>query len=175
MAGARVSAENSSIVTSHDTSPLIAAVATARRPDHEAFPDTHTKGALWRIVVADDHPLYRDGIVRALQESGRYRVTGAAGNGEACLWLIERHRPDVALLDVRMPRLDGLGVLRRLRREGIQVPVLLLSAFARPELVRQAFANGAAGCLAKDVPRNDILAALDLAARGGHVAAEPRA
>jgi CheY-like chemotaxis protein len=86
-----------------------------------------------RVVIADDHPVYRDGIARALLDRGRfYRLVGETGDGEVALRLIARHRPDVALLDVRMPTLDGLAILRRLRRDGIPVPVVLLSAFASP-------------------------------------------
>src|SRR5512144_1608204 len=80
--------------------------------------------ALRRIVIADDHPVYRDGLVRALMHSGRYHVAGEAGDGETALRLIVEQRPDVALLDVRMPALDALNVLRRLDRDGIRVPVV---------------------------------------------------
>ena len=76
---------------------------------------------------------------------------------------------DVALLDLRMPTLDGLEILRRLRRDGIRVPVVLLSAFVQPEIVDQALTAGAAGYLSKDAPREEILAALEAAALRGRV------
>jgi two-component system, NarL family, nitrate/nitrite response regulator NarL len=117
-----------------------------------------------RVVIADDHPVYRDGIARALTDARRYRIVGATGDGEVALRLIARHRPDAALLDLRMPTLDGLEILRRLQRDGIHVPVVLLSAFTQPEIVDQALTAGAAGYLSKDAPRDDILAALDAAA-----------
>lgn len=117
-----------------------------------------------RVVIADDHPVYREGIARALNDARRYRIVGATGDGEVALHLIARHRPDVALLDLRMPTLDGLGILRRLQRDGIHVPVVLLSAFTQPEIVDQALTAGAAGYLSKDSPRDEILAALDAAA-----------
>ena len=75
--------------------------------------------------------------------------------------------PAMALLDLRMPTLDGLAILRRLQRDGIHVPVVLLSAFLEPEIVDQALTAGAAGYLSKDVPRDEILAALDAAALRG--------
>ena len=131
---------------------------------------SHAAPALLRVVIADDHPVYRDGIARALMDRGRrYRIVGETGDGEIALRLIARHRPDVALLDLRMPTLDGLEILRRLRRDGIDVPVVLLSAFARPEIVDQALTAGAAGYLSKDAPREEILAALEAAALRGRV------
>src|SRR5207344_1175387 len=104
---------------------------------------------LLRIVIADDHPVYRDGIVRALMESGCYLIAGEAGDGRTALRLIVEHRPDVALLDLRMPALDALGVLRHLERDGIHVPVVLISAFTQPQIVDQALTAGAAGYLSK--------------------------
>ena len=120
-----------------------------------------------RVVIADDHPVYRDGIARALTDARRYRIVGTTGDGEIALRLIARHRPDVALLDLRMPTLDGLEILRRLQRDGIHVPVVLLSAFTQPEIVDQALAAGAVRYLSKEAPRDEILATLDAAAQTG--------
>ena len=133
-----------------------------------------------RVVIADDHPVYRDGIIRALMESGRYQIVGEARDGEAALRLIERHRPDVALLDLRMPALDALGVLRRLEDGAVNVPVVVISAFTQPQIIERALAAGAAGYLSKDAPREEILVALDAVASGARVvqdsgAARPRA
>lgn len=122
-----------------------------------------------RVVIADDHPVYRDGVIRALTESGRYEIVGEAGDGEAALGLIERHRPDVALLDLRMPALDALGILQRLDDEGIDVPVVVISAFTQPQIIDRALAAGAAGYLSKDAPREEILVALDAAASGARL------
>lgn len=122
-----------------------------------------------RVVIADDHPVYRDGIIRALTESGRYEIVGEAGDGEAALRLIERHRPDVALLDLRMPALDALGVLQCLKDGAIHVPVVVISAFTQPQIIERALAAGAAGYLSKDAPREEILVALDAVASGARV------
>ena len=122
-----------------------------------------------RVVIADDHPVYRDGVIRALVESGRYEIVGEAGDGEAALGLIERHRPDVALLDLRMPALDALGILQRLDDDGIDVPVVVISAFTQPAIIDRALAAGAAGYLSKDAPREEILVALDAAASGARL------
>jgi DNA-binding NarL/FixJ family response regulator len=127
-----------------------------------------------RIVVADDHPVYRDGIVRALLETGRYEIAGEAGDGLTTLELIRRQRPDVALVDLRMPRLDGLDLVRALGHEEDRVPLVLLSAFTEPRIVEQALDAGAAGYLAKDAAREEILAAIDAAALGGRIAQQSR-
>ncbi len=118
---------------------------------------------LRRIVVADDHPVYRDGMVRALLETGRYEVAGQAGDGETALDLIHRCRPDVVLADLRMPKLDGLGLVRRLEGEGLHIPLVLLSAFTQLHIVERALAAGAAAYLSKDAPREQIVATLDAA------------
>jgi two-component system nitrate/nitrite response regulator NarL len=128
-----------------------------------------------RAVIADDHPVYRDGIIRALMESGRYEIVGEARDGEAALRLIERHRPDVALLDLRMPALDALGVLRCLEDGAVDVPVVVISAFTQPQIVERALAAGAAGYLSKDAPREEILVALDAVASGARVVQDPGA
>ncbi len=147
------------------------ATPTAPRPTspHPRAAERRADTGLLRIVIADDHPVYRDGIVRALMESGRYLVAGEAGDGRTALHLIVEHRPDVALLDLRMPVLDALGVLRHLKRDGIHVPVVLISAFTQPQIVDQALTAGAAAYLSKDAPREEILVALDVVALGGRI------
>ena len=122
-----------------------------------------------RIVVADDHPVFREGMVRALIETGRYEIAGEAADGNAALDLIRRQRPDVALVDLRMPGLDGLDLLRRLSGEGLGVSLVLLSAFMQPKIVEKALAAGAAGYLSKDASREEILAAVDAASLGARI------
>jgi two-component system nitrate/nitrite response regulator NarL len=126
-----------------------------------------------RIVVVDDHPVFREGMVRALLDTGRYVLAGEAADGMQACELIARERPDVALLDLRMPELDGLGVLRRLDREGVAVRVVLLTAFPHPALIAQARDAGAAAFLSKDTARQAIIAMLDAVAAGAHGIFEP--
>jgi two-component system nitrate/nitrite response regulator NarL len=122
-----------------------------------------------RIVVADDHPVFREGMVRALVETGRYEIAGEAPDGNAALDLIRRQRPDVALVDLRMPGPDGLDLVRRLSGEGLGVSLVLLSAFMQPKIVDKALAAGAAAYLSKDASREEILAAVDAAALGARI------
>ena len=112
-----------------------------------------------RVVVADDHPLYRAGVVRALRGSGRFAIAGEAPDGVAAYALIVAEEPDLAILDVRMPGLDGLSLLSRLRADRLHVPVLLLSAFADPALIAHALSHGAVAFFDKHADRRDLVAA----------------
>lgn len=116
-----------------------------------------------RVIVADDHPMYRRGIVRALEAAG-VTVVAEAGDGEIALALIRHHEPDVALLDVSMPGLDGIDVVAALARQGPQVPVVLLSAFSDEPLVRAGLQAGAATYVTKTADRDEILRAVTAAA-----------
>lgn len=119
------------------------------------------------VVVGDDHPMYREGVVRALKESGRVRVVAEAGDGREALEAIREHEPKVALLDYRMPELDGLAVVNAVARDGLPTRVLLLSATEDPATVYEALAAGAAGYMTKESDRDDIVAAVVSVAKGG--------
>jgi two-component system, NarL family, nitrate/nitrite response regulator NarL len=108
------------------------------------------------VVVADDHPLFREGIVRALEEDGRFVVLGEAADGMAAEQLIHDRRPAIALLDLRMPGADALQLLARLRHSEPSVAVVVLSAYTDRSLVHSAMAAGAAGYIAKDTDREQI-------------------
>jgi len=118
------------------------------------------------VVVADDHPLYRDGVVRALHASGRAEVVAEAEDGRVALEEIQRHKPDVALLDYRLPGLDGVEITHAIVRDGLPTRVLLLSAFADSGLVYKALQVGASGYLPKEARREQIVDAVLACARG---------
>ncbi len=119
-----------------------------------------------RVVVADDHPFFRDGVARGLVHSGRIEVVAEAGDGREALEAIHREDPDVALVDYDMPDIDGLGVVRAAVRDGLRTRVLLLSAHTDSSVVFQALQEGAAGYLAKDAKRAEIVEAVLDVARG---------
>lgn len=119
------------------------------------------------VVVGDDHPMYREGVVRAMKESGRVRVVAEVGDGRAALAAINEHHPAVALLDYRMPGLDGLAVVAAVTRDALPTRVLLLSATEDPATVYEALAAGAAGYLTKESDRDEIVAAVVSCANGG--------
>jgi two-component system, NarL family, nitrate/nitrite response regulator NarL len=123
-------------------------------------------GSRVRVLVADDHPIYREGIVRAVNERDDLELVAEAGDGAEALEEIERHRPDVAVLDIRMPGLDGTQVLGKIRGDGIEAQVLFLSAFLEPELAYRTVAAGARGYLSKEASRQEICDAIAAVARG---------
>lgn len=118
------------------------------------------------VVVGDDHPMYREGVVRALKETGRVDVVAEAGDGRVALAAIREHSPAVALLDYRMPELDGLAVVTAVVRDELPTRVLLLSATEDPATVYEALAAGAAGYLTKESDRDEIVAAVIKCAKG---------
>jgi two-component system nitrate/nitrite response regulator NarL len=122
-----------------------------------------------RLVVADDHPLYRDGVVRALEASGRAEVVAEAEDGRVALAEITKHRPDVALLDYRLPGLDGLEITHAIVRDGLPTRVLLLSAFTDSGIVYKALQVGVSGYLPKEARREQIVDAVLACARGDTV------
>src|SRR5271154_2502773 len=120
-----------------------------------------------RVVVADDHPLFREGVVRALNSSDQATVVAEVSDGRTALDKIQEFRPDVALLDYKMPDLDGLEVLQAITRDGLPTRAVLLSAFDEGSLVYRALAEGAAGYLTKENGRDENVAAVIKCARGG--------
>jgi two-component system nitrate/nitrite response regulator NarL len=118
------------------------------------------------VVVADDHPFFRDGVTRGLLQSGLVRVVGEAATGREALELIRQESPAVALVDQQMPDLDGLDVVRAVVRDGLPARVLLLSAFTDSAVVYQALEAGAAGYLSKDARRAEIVDAVLRVAKG---------
>lgn len=121
------------------------------------------------VVVGDDHPVYREGVVRALDNSGRTEVVAAVGNGHDALEAVREHRPDVALLDYKMPGLDGIAVAHAVARDHLPTRVLLLSASTEGSVVYRAIQDGAAGYLSKEADRDDIVAGVVACARGESV------
>jgi two-component system, NarL family, nitrate/nitrite response regulator NarL len=123
-------------------------------------------GARVSVVVADDHPLFRDGIARAMRERPDLELVAEAGNGREALEQIRELRPAVAVLDLSLPELDGLEVLNAIRRDELPTRTLILSASTEGELVHQAVASGASGYLSKSATRADVCDAVAAIARG---------
>jgi two-component system nitrate/nitrite response regulator NarL len=122
-----------------------------------------------RVVVGEDHPLFRDGLVRALTSSGVVEVVAEADDGVAALALIKTHLPHVALLDYRMPGMDGAKVAAAVRQEHLPTRVLLLSAHDESAIVFHALAEGAAGFLPKESTKTEIVKGVLDCAKGRDV------
>jgi two-component system nitrate/nitrite response regulator NarL len=128
------------------------------------------------VLVADDHPIYREGIVRAINERPDLELVGEAADGREALEKIKALGPEVAVLDIRMPGLDGTQVLSAMRRDGLTTEVLFISAFMEPELAYKTVAAGAKGYLSKEASRQEVCEAIVTIARGGTaLAAEAQA
>ena len=119
-----------------------------------------------RVVIADDHRLILEGIKRALADSGDFDVVGEAANGSQLMPLIRRNNPDLVLLDLRMPGLDGLAALEQIRHEHPKVKVVILSATSDPNVIQTALTRGAAAYIIKSVNPPDLPAALRQAMAG---------
>jgi two-component system nitrate/nitrite response regulator NarL len=121
------------------------------------------------VVIADDHPLYREALAGAISRRPDLELVGEAADGRTALELIRRHAPDVAVLDMRMPDLRGLEVVAALTRDGSPTRVLMLSAALESSVVYAAVAAGAAGYWSKDGERDAICDAIAAVARGEKV------
>jgi DNA-binding NarL/FixJ family response regulator len=119
-----------------------------------------------RVLIVDDDALVRSGLTMMLGGADSVAVVGEAQDGSEVLGAIDRHRPDVVMLDLRMPKVDGLGALALLRGQPQPPAVIVLTTFDTDEYVLQALRRGAAGFLVKDTPPADIVRAIELVASG---------
>jgi two-component system, NarL family, nitrate/nitrite response regulator NarL len=118
------------------------------------------------VLIADDHPLFREAIARVIAEAPELELVAEASDGSAALDKVRELTPDVAVIDVRMPKLDGSDVLATLRKEGLGTNVVFLSAFLDSKTVYEAVAAGANAYLSKEADSAEIITAIRAAARG---------
>jgi len=119
-----------------------------------------------RVVVADDQSAVREGLVTLLTTMPDVEVVGSAGDGEAAVALVARLSPDVVLMDLRMPRTDGIEATRRVRDGHPSTQVVVLTTYADDESILDALRAGAIGYLTKDAGREHIRRAIEAAASG---------
>lgn len=119
-----------------------------------------------RVLIADDQPLLLSALITVIDAVDGLRVTATAGNGAEALEHMVRNRVDVAVLDIRMPVLDGLETARRIRQQHPETAVLFLTTFNEPELVREALDAGAAGFLLKDADPTELATGIQAVSSG---------
>jgi DNA-binding NarL/FixJ family response regulator len=120
-----------------------------------------------RVVIADDQPLMRAGFKAVLEATGSIQVVAEAGTGEEAVSAATQHAPDVVLMDIRMPGMDGIEATRRLPRQR----VLILTTFGLDDYIVDALRAGASGFLLKDAPTHEVIAAVRAVAAGDAVLA----
>ncbi len=120
-----------------------------------------------RILVVDDHPVVREGVMAMLTTQPDLEIVGEAGSGEEAIRESLALRPDVVLLDLELPGMDGIEVIRRLREELPGIGVVVFTAFDRDEQVVGAVQAGADGYLLKGTPRDEVFRAVRLVRQGG--------
>lgn len=117
-----------------------------------------------RVLVVDDNALFREGVVRIMAADSRLEVSGQAARGEDAIEMVRLHRPDLVLMDLRMPGMSGVEAIRRIRRQHPEVAIGVLTVFDSGQMVRAALAAGANGYILKDSTPNQLAeAAISLA------------
>ncbi|MFJ5882107.1 ANTAR domain-containing response regulator [Kitasatospora cineracea] len=130
-------------------------------PDEQPQPLDTDSPQITRIVIAEDEALIRLDLKEMLEEEG-YTVVGEAGDGETAVKLVEELKPDLAILDVKMPVLDGLSAAERIHEQHL-APVLMLTAFSQRELVDRARDAGAMAYIVKPFSKSDLVPAIEMA------------
>ena len=121
------------------------------------------------VVIVDDHPVVRDGLRGIFSGDERFEVVGEAANGAEAIAVAEARQPDVVLMDLRMPEVDGVSAITELAKRGVPARVLVLTTYDTDSDVLPAIGAGATGYLLKDAPREELFRAVEAAARGQSV------
>jgi DNA-binding NarL/FixJ family response regulator len=119
-----------------------------------------------RVVIADDQALVRGGFRMILDARDDIEVVAEAGDGDEAVTLVARHQPDVVLMDIRMPKVDGIEATRRIAGSGSAARVVVLTTYDVDEYVFAALRAGASGFMLKDVPPSELVEAIRIVARG---------
>ena len=123
-------------------------------------------GAELAILVVDDHPVVRNGLAALLRTIAGFRVVGEAADGETAVRAVAEHRPDIVLMDIRLPGIDGIEATRRIRESATDTRVLVLTMYDDDATVFTAMQAGASGYLLKDAEQDDIVRAVHSVAAG---------
>jgi NarL family two-component system response regulator LiaR len=122
-----------------------------------------------RIVIVDDHPVVRQGLRFLLEQQAEIQVVGEGENSEQALKLIEEHLPDVLLLDLLMPKMDGITAVREIKRVAPSVQIIILTSYFEDDQIFSVIKAGALSYLLKDTRSQELVAAVQAAARGESV------
>ncbi len=120
-----------------------------------------------RVLLADDHPLTRAGLKSYLDSEKEIELVGEAEDGQRALEMIRELEPDVALLDIRMPKMDGVTVARMIKESGINVNLIMLTSYDAQQYVLASLRNGAKGFILKTAPPEELARAIMVVSKGG--------
>jgi DNA-binding NarL/FixJ family response regulator len=118
------------------------------------------------VLIVDDHEVVREGLRLSLSRAPHIRVIGEAGDGETALALVQRRNPDVVIMDVRMPGMDGLEATKMIVSQVPDASVLIFTAFSERSLLARGLESGAKGYILKEAPHDTLLRAIELVAKG---------
>jgi len=119
-----------------------------------------------KIFVVDDHLVVREGLKLIFETEENYEVVGEAENGEEALVLLDQSKPDVILMDLNMPKMSGIEVIKALNKKNNQVPIIILTTLNDDSLIKEGLSLGAKGYLLKDTTRDELFRTVDSAIRG---------
>jgi len=119
-----------------------------------------------RIVVADDHPIFRQGLIRSIQEAGGFDVVGEAADGRQALDILEQLRPDIAVVDIAMPMMDGLALVRTAASRSLACSFVMMTMYKEEEYFREALELGVMGYLLKESTAGDLIQCLRFVTKG---------
>src|SRR6476660_10648427 len=130
---------------------------TAKRPKTASAKAAEPKKSRIGVLIADDHSVVREGLASLIGRRADMTVVGEAANGREAVDLWKKQRPDVTLLDLRMPELDGVGVIREIRAEDQSARIIVLTTFDGDEDIYRSIQAGSKGYLLKDAPREALM------------------
>jgi DNA-binding NarL/FixJ family response regulator len=119
-----------------------------------------------KIVIADDHPLFRGGLRQVIEAERSFTIVGEASDGENALRLIQEQKPDVVILDINMPELNGFGVINEIRRKNLRCDIIVLTMHNEEAMFAKAMSIGVRGYVLKDGAAADIVNCLHAVQRG---------
>ena len=122
-----------------------------------------------RIVIADDHPIFRAGLLGLLSGQEDFQIVGEAANGKEAVSVVKHVAPEVLLIDLQMPELDGVGAIKAIRESSPATRILVLTTYDSDGDILRAVEAGATGYLLKDTPREELFKAIRATARGDSV------
>lgn len=120
-----------------------------------------------KVLIVDDHQMFREGVRKRLEQEDNICVVGEAGTAEEAMSQVEQTKPNIVILDIRMPGLSGIEIARRMRRQWPDLKILMLSSYDFDQYVSAAARIGIQGYLVKDAPQDELVKAIRIVAAGG--------